>query len=61
MVFYSLVLVFAGYMIVKYFFYDNKHEITYLSAFYALTVLLAVAKLSNFITYYRDTGECYQL
>ena len=60
MVFYSVVLVFAGYMIVKYFIYDDKHEITYLSAFYALTILLVVVKLCQFITYYRMTGEAYQ-
>jgi len=45
MTFYSLVLSFASYMIVKYLILDKKHELAYLTAFYTLTVLLAVAHL----------------
>jgi len=45
MIFYSLVLSFASYMIVKFLILDKKHELTYLTAFYSLTVLLAVAHL----------------
>ena len=45
MIFYSLVLSLASYMIVKYLILDKKHELSYLTAFYALTVLLAVSKL----------------
>jgi len=61
MVFYSLVLCFASYMIIKHLILDKRHEITYLPAFYSLTVLLAVLKLCQCITEYTYSGETYQL
>ena len=61
MIFYSATLLISSYMIVKYLILGKKYEITYLTAFYALTVLLVVSKLCNFITEYRMTGEIYQL
>jgi len=61
MIVFTVMLFFASYMIAKYLIYGKRHEITYLSAFYVLTVLLAVSKLCMFITQYRMTGETYQL
>jgi len=50
MVVFSTMLLFASYMIIKYLIIEKRHEITYLPAFYALTVALAFLKLSQFIT-----------
>jgi len=60
---YSTMLLFASYMIAKYLIYEKRHEITYLPAFYALTVALAILKLCQFITNYssRMTGESHQV
>jgi len=46
---YSFVLVFASYIIVQYLILKKKHDIYYLKAYYALTVALAISKLSFFI------------
>jgi len=50
MIVFSSMLCFASYMIAKYLIYEKRHEITYLPAFYALTVLLVVLRLCQFIT-----------
>ena len=60
MIVYSTMLFFASYMIAKYLIFEKRHEITYLPAFYALTVALAVIRLCNFITEYRESGETWQ-
>ena len=57
MIVFSTMLCFASYMIAKYLIYEKRHEITYLPAFYALTVLLAVLRLCQIITNYTMTGE----
>ena len=45
---YSFVLLFASYMIVKYLILEKK-DITYLVAYYSLTVALAISKICYFI------------
>jgi len=54
---YSSLLIFAGYMIVKYLVLQKKHEITYLTTFYSLTVALAVSRICHFTMFFRYSGE----
>jgi len=54
---YSFVLVFASYMIVQFLILKKRHDIYYLSAYYALTVALSISKLSFFIGELTFTGE----
>jgi len=61
MVFYSLVLLFAGYMIYKHLIMEKRYEISYLVAFYALTVVLTVSKISYFIVVYRTPETTFQI
>jgi len=54
---YSVVLLLASYMIVKYLIIEKKYDIAYLTAYYALTVALALSKITFFIVLLRYTGE----
>jgi len=54
---FTLVLIFAGYIIVKYLVLQKKHEITYMTSFYSLTVALAISRVSFFIVFFSYSGE----
>jgi len=61
---FTFVLVFAGYIIVNYLVLQQKHELTYLTSFYSLTVALALSRISSFIVFLNysmeDTHQVYQ-
>ena len=42
---YSGLLIFDGYMVVKYLIKQKKYDIAYLTSFYSLTAVLAISKI----------------
>ena len=54
---YSFVLLLASYMIIKYLIIGKRYNIAYLSAFYSLTVALAISKLCFFTVVFRYTKD----
>jgi len=54
---YSVVLLLASYMIFKFLIIEKKYDIAYLTAYYSLTVALAISKICMFIVGLRYSGE----